>query len=42
MNPQRAGDIAEAYHTKAFGSCEELLKNEEIDAVSICAANAAH
>lgn len=42
MNPQRAGDIAEAYHTKAFGSCEELLKNEEIDAVSICAANVAH
>lgn len=41
LNYDRAKEIAELYHTKAYASYEELLK-EDIDAVSVCVANDAH
>lgn len=42
LNEERAADIAEKYHTKAYPSYEAMLKDEEIDAVSICTANFSH
>jgi len=42
INMARAEETADKYGAKAFGSYEELLAVKEVDAVSICAANAAH
>lgn len=42
LNLARAEKLAEKYGAKAYGSYEELLADEEIDAVSVCAANSAH
>lgn len=42
INQQRAEELAKKYGAKAYASVEELLANENIDAVSICVANHAH
>lgn len=42
FNPARAQEIADLYGGKAYGSVEELLADETIDAVSVCVANNAH
>lgn len=42
MNHERAGQLAQKYHARAYDSCEELLDAPEIDAVSVCTANATH
>ncbi len=39
---ERAEEIAEKYHCKTFQTAEELIADEEIDAVSICVANVLH
>ena len=38
----RAGEIAEKYHTKAYASYEDMLKDDNVDAVSVCTANNSH
>ncbi|WP_062351359.1 Gfo/Idh/MocA family protein [Bacillus kwashiorkori] len=40
--PERAEQMAEKYNAKAFTEYEELLKLEEIDAVSVCLPNYLH
>lgn len=42
INGERAGQIAEQYHAKAYASVEELLADQSIEAVSVCTANATH
>ena len=39
---ERAEEIAAQYGAKAYDSYQELLEDESIQAVSVCAANAAH
>ncbi len=39
---ERAEEIAENYHCKVCQTAEELIADEEIDAVSICVANVLH
>lgn len=41
-NQVRARNLAEQFHAKAYCSVEEMLRDPEIDAVSVCAANHAH
>lgn len=41
-NLERVKEVAAIYGAKAYTSYEELLANPEIDAISICTANAAH
>ena len=41
-NPQRAKDMAEKYGGVAYDSYFDLLKNPEIDAVSVCVENRSH
>ncbi|AIF44428.1 Gfo/Idh/MocA family protein [Virgibacillus sp. SK37] len=38
----RADEMAERYHAKAYTDYEELLQNEDVDAVSICLPNYLH
>lgn len=42
INQQRAEELAKKYGAKAYASVEDLLADENIDAVSICVANHAH
>nr|WP_296155200.1 Gfo/Idh/MocA family oxidoreductase [uncultured Blautia sp.] len=42
LNLQRAEELAEKYHCKAYESIETMLADPEIDAVSVCAANHVH
>ena len=42
LNQERAGNLAERYNAKAYGSIEELLADPEIDAVSVCVINTQH
>lgn len=42
LNMQRARELAEKYNGKAYASVEELLKDKEIDAVSVCTSNNTH
>lgn len=42
LNQERAKELAEKYGCKAYESTEELLKDSEVDAVSICVANHVH
>ncbi len=42
INGARAGALAQEYKARAYASYEELLADEEIDAVSVCAANSVH
>lgn len=42
INLKRAQELAERYGAKAYSSVEELLADESVDAVSVCAANHAH
>lgn len=42
INEERAKELAQKYHAKAYASYEELLKDPEIHAVSVCAANSVH
>ena len=42
INQQRAEELAKKYDAKAYASVEDLLADENIDAVSICVANHAH
>ncbi len=42
VNYQRAQELADQYGCTAYKSIEELLNNEEIQAVSVCAANHVH
>ncbi len=42
LNYERAEEIASAYRAAACRNVEELLENPEIEAVSICVANAFH
>lgn len=42
LNLDRAKKLAEQYDAKAYNSYEELLADEEIEAVSVCAANIVH
>ena len=42
IHRQRAADLARTYRCAAYETCEDLLGNPEIDAVSVCAANHAH
>jgi len=42
LNLARAEELAKAYGGKAYQSYQELLANEEIDAVSVCTANDSH
>ncbi|WP_019375943.1 Gfo/Idh/MocA family protein [Virgibacillus halodenitrificans] len=39
---ERADEMAERYHAKAYTDYEELLQNEDVDAVSICVPNYLH
>lgn len=42
INFNRAQELADKFGGKAYSSYEELLANEDIDAVSVCAANNVH
>lgn len=42
INEERAKELAEKYQGIAYRSYEELLKEPQIDAVSVCAANSVH
>lgn len=42
LNKERTNEIAKMYDAQSCDSYQEILRNPEIDAVSICAANAAH
>ena len=42
MNFERASDLAKQYNARAYKSVDELLEDQTIDAVSVCAANNAH
>lgn len=42
LNTERASELAERYGGKVYGSVEEMLADEEIDAVSVCVVNADH
>lgn len=42
LNVDRAKELAKKYDAKFYISYEELLADEEIEAVSVCAANSAH
>lgn len=42
FNTQRARELAERFGGCAYGSLEELLANDEIDAVSVCTSNDTH
>lgn len=42
INTGRARELAARYGAAAYDTVEELLASREIDAVSVCAANAAH
>jgi len=42
LDMERAEEMAAKYGAKAYKSYQELIINPEIDAVSVCAANAAH
>ncbi|MDO4274552.1 MAG: Gfo/Idh/MocA family oxidoreductase [Eubacteriales bacterium] len=42
LNKERAKELAEKFHCKAYTSVEAMLADSSIDAVSICVANSAH
>lgn len=42
FNTQRARELAERFGGCAYGSLEELLANDEINAVSVCTSNDTH
>lgn len=42
FNQERAAELAEKYGGKAYETLEDMLSDPDIDAVSICVANAAH
>ena len=42
INEERATEIAEKYQVQAFTDYKELLKMEELDAVSVCTPNYLH
>lgn len=42
INLERARELADKYNGTAFTSYDEMLADESIDAVSVCAANNAH
>ena len=42
LNQDRTRALAQQYQAKAYASFEEMLADPELDAVSICAANASH
>lgn len=42
LNPARAAELAGKYGGKAYSSVDELLAVKDIDAVSVCTANASH
>ena len=41
-NADRAAELAEKFGGKAYSTEDELLADEEMDAVSVCVANNAH
>ncbi|MBR3018273.1 MAG: Gfo/Idh/MocA family oxidoreductase [Clostridia bacterium] len=42
LNQDRTRALAQQYQAKAYASFEEMLADPQLDAVSICAANASH
>ncbi len=42
LNQERTRALAEQYHAKAYAAYEEMLADPQLDAVSVCAANAFH
>ena len=42
LNAERAAQLAEQYHAKAYPSYEALLQSPDVDAVSVCTANHSH
>ena len=42
LNAERTRALAEKYHARAYATYEEMLADPELDALSVCAANAAH
>ena len=42
LNAARAQELAERYGGKAYDSVEALLADPNVDAVSVCSANASH
>ncbi len=42
LNMDRARALADQYHAKAYASYAEMLADPQLDAVSVCSANAAH
>jgi predicted dehydrogenase len=42
LNPDRAAELAKKYNGKAYASYPQLLADPQIDAVSVCTANASH
>lgn len=42
LNQDRAEEVAKKYGAKVYGSYQELIEDSNIDAVSICTANATH
>lgn len=42
INLERAQKLAEQYGAKAYATCEELLADASVDAVSVCSANTSH
>lgn len=42
FNKERAAELAEKYGGKAYETLDDMLSDQDIDAVSVCVANAAH
>lgn len=42
LNMERAQSLAEKYHAKAYESAQAVFDDPNVDAVSICSANASH
>lgn len=42
LNSDRAKELAEKYNAKSYDSYGEMLADDDIDAVSVCAANSVH
>lgn len=42
LNQERTRDLAGQYGARAYATYEEMLQDKELDAISICAANAFH
>ncbi len=42
QNPERCAQLSEQYGCKAYGSFDEMLRDETVDAISVCTPNFTH